>query len=222
MVAAKETAEEQLLRMIEGPGKSPASPRGPWHHAMLQQLAGRFSIGVEALRRLAFPLSTHQDGGDMLLSRLRFAERIVWVLLGGLGVYLIVDLFLVQLKPPTLTLHASLPEATLPGPSMVTDEQLKPLADYKQAVVSRNPFALAAKSLGEAVASSKSKLQELTATLSVVGINRGRVPEALIEDAAAKRTYVVKVGDELNGLTVKTIDQRGVTVSYENEETLIP
>ena len=190
---------------------------------MLEQVAGRLRDGIEALRRWAFPPSTHQDGDDVLLSRLRFAERIVWVVLAGLGVYLVVDLFILQIKPPTLASRPAIPEAaTLPGSSAATDDQLKPLADYKQAVVSRNPFALAAKTLGEVVESSKTKLQELTATLSVVGINRGRVPEALIEDTVAKRTYVVKVGDALNGLTVKAIDQRGVTVSYENEETLIP
>ena len=44
------------------------------------------------------------------------------------------------------------------------------------------------------------------------------MPEALIEKSDEKRTYFVKVGDQINGVTVKTIDQRGVTVAYEGEE----
>ena len=68
---------------------------------------------------------------------------------------------------------------------------------------------------------AKSKLEELVGGLTVVGINRGRVPEALIEDAKATRTYFVKIGDDLNGLKVKAIDQNGVTVTYEGEETTL-
>ena len=79
--------------------------------------------------------------------------------------------------------------------------------------------ARAAAKAAEPVA--KSALETITATLKVVGINRGRVPEALIEDTAAKRTYFVKVGDQVNSLTVKGIDKRGVTVMYQDEETLL-
>ena len=55
----------------------------------------------------------------------------------------------------------------------------------------------------------------------MVGINRGKVPEALVEDTEAKRTYFVKVGDEINGLKISAIDVNGVKVTYEGEEAVL-
>ena len=90
-------------------------------------------------------------------------------------------------------------------------------------MAARNPFRLSAGRLSEPATGQtvRSKLLELTSQLTVVGINRGRVPEALIEDKDAKRTHFVKVGDQINGVTIIRIDSQGVTVRYEGEETTL-
>jgi hypothetical protein len=153
-------------------------------------------------------------------------ERIFWLLLAALVLYLIVDLWVFQPKLPTAILPATPPTTAesegIPTPSPAEGD-LKPLAEYRETLVTRNPFGIAAQKIGSALGGEqvRSRLTELAGTLAVVGINRGRVQEALIEDTAAKRTFVVKVGDQINQLTVKAIDQNGVTVSYEGEETLL-
>ncbi len=208
--------------MIEGPGGA-ASSRGPLRNFspewLLEQLRGRLAL----LRRWMLPLQQTGVGSDGVLWRLHVAERVIWVLLAGLGLYLLVDLLLINRRPPTLVIRtgASSVAESRATTAALAEDRLKPLTAYRDAIVMRNPFGL---STPETVKSqgATSQLIELTKTLTVVGINRGRVPEALIEDTAAKRTSVVKVGDQVNGLTVKSIDQRGVVVRYENEETLLP
>ena len=223
MVPAKETAEEQLLRMIEGPGGPPSSsrPRNP----SVERVAAGLRGWAEGLWRRLLPFRPHRETSDVLLWRLRIAERLAWIVLAGLPVYLVVDLWVVQPRLPTLK-PLQAPAATGGADrtsAAMAEDHLKPLAEYREALVTRNPFGLAIQKISEAVggAQEKSRLAQLAGSLTVVGINRGRIPEALIEDTAAKRTVVVKVGDQVNKLTVKSISQDGVVVTYEGEETTI-
>ena len=223
MVRTKETAEEQLLRMIEGP-KGPVSSRGPLRHFAPERLLEQFRGRLELLRRWALPMEQSGAGSDGVLWRLHLAERVFWVVLASLGLYLVADLIFMNRRSPMIVLQTSPSAGTAPEGVVVgalAEDRLKPLAEYREALVTRNPFGLSTPAIVKSQG-AKSRLGELTATLTVVGINRGRVPEALIEDTVAKRTSVVKVGDQINGVTVKSIDQRGVVVLYQNEEALLP
>ncbi len=239
MVPAKETAEEQLLRMIEGPAGPPVSG-GPWRRLAPARLVELARSGVGTLWRWTQPAQQARAASDMLLWRLRLAERVFWVVLGGLAVYLVVDLVAVKARVASLAPPDSSPPASAaattggPGttpagsaalrvPALRAENHLRALAEYREALVARNPFGLVAPASSGSAASPvvKDHLQELTGALTVVGINRGKVPEALIEDGEAQRTYFVKVGDEVKGLRVQSIDERGVTVSYEGEQALL-
>lgn len=214
----KETAEEQLLRMIEGgrgqrpPGRGRAMMAG-WREAVHGL--------VEQVRRFMVPggQPVRASQGDVLLIRLHAAERIVWVLLIGLGVYLLADLMVLKRHLPALSLPSN--DAEPFRGAALAGGQLRPLNAYRETIVSRNPFN---QRTGRPTTADgdNSKLQALTSGLVVVGINRGRIPEALIEDSAAKRTYFVRVGDTLNGMTITSIDSQGVAVAYENEEAILP
>ena len=205
--------------MIEGPGGPPSS-RNPLRGFSMERVTDQLRAWAEAVRRWVLPPQEHLEASDPLLWRLRLAERIFWVVLGGLGVYLIVDLVFVHRRPPSL---ASRPSGAPQEPHEIpvdTGPEMKSPAAYQETLVLRNPFGLTGVVAGQSEQeAAKSKLKELTSKLTVVGINRGRVPEALIEDTEAQRTYFVKVGDEINGLTVKAIDQQGVLLGYDHEET---
>ena len=220
MVPAKETAEEQLLRMIEGPSGPPPT-RGPVSGSPLARIVEQLRQRLDTLWRWGRPLK-QWDGSDPLLRKLRLAQRVFWAVLAGLGLYLVVDLVFVQRRPPTLAFPpgSGNTDQSSGAPGTATEDRLKPLEAYRNAILSRNPFGLKSKNgEGPEVRGAEAKLLEMIKTLVVVGINRGRVPEALIEDTAAQRTYFVKVGDQLNGVTVKAINQQGVILSYEDAET---
>ena len=225
MVSAKETAEEQLLRMIEG-AATPTPPKRP---------APRFSIGPwlpqaqrfldQVRQRLSGPMN-RKAPSDVFLWQLQFAGRIFWIVLAGLGIYLIVDAWVLQPAMPTLGIPPS-PSTAPSGTPETSASPMDPLEErakeYRDTLASRNPFRLATthvinRATGETV---KTKLFDLTSSWIIVGINRGKVPEALVEDGEEKRTYFVKVGDQIKGVTVKAIDQAGVTVMYEGEETTL-
>lgn len=221
MGPTKETAEEQLLRMIEGPA-GPRPPRGSGPKVRAAAVAAQLKSRISGLWRWAIPGEASRARSDGFLWRLQIGERIIWVLLGGLALYLVVDLVMLKRRLPVLS-GSSTPSAVQPvdAAGIPAEDQLKPLAQYREALSTRNPFGLSPVGGGSGSGKVKSRLTELTGALSVVGINRGRVPEALIEDSQDQRTHFVKVGDDINGLKVVTIDDRGVTVSYEGEETTL-
>ena len=220
MGPAKETAEEQLLKMIEGPRgaggavKRPAVPAPRRWLVVLQELSGRWWRGLLPGRREA----------DVFLWNLRLAQRVLWVGLAGLGAYVILDLLLWPSTPSRdhRAVAAKVGQTSSAPATPPSARPLKPLAEYVSAVTQRNPFTGAAALSRMAVRTAKSHLEELAQNLVVVGIDRGANPVALIEQKNPQRTYMVKVGEALNGLTIKQISSEGVVVGYEGEELVLP
>jgi hypothetical protein len=204
--------------MIEGP---PASPKGPMGSFSPERLLEPLRGSLDAVKRWVTGPPGRREGGDPFLAQLQLAGRIGWAILAGLGLYLLVDVVILQPAAPRLT---SAPPASSGGPRVVPVEDAGSRAQaYRQTLAARNPFRLEAGRVEEGPSNqtAKSKLADLTSSLAVVGINRGAVPEALIEDSQAKRTHFVKVGDQINGVTISAIDQEGVKVTYEGEETVL-
>ena len=223
MVPPKETAEEQLLKMIEGPrGSRDVAPRTAARPSQRPQLLVLFQSLGERVRRMLLP---PRREADMFLWILRVAKRALWVGLAGLGAYVVVDLLLFQ--PARRTLHAkpSQPnrQATALSAGKPEARPLKPLAEYVSTVAQHNPFTGVSALLSlPATQTAKRKLEEMAGNFTVVGVDRGAHPIALIEQKNPQRTYMVKVGDDLGGLTVKTISPEGVVVTYEGEELALP
>jgi len=222
MGAFKETAEEHLLRMIEGPqGTDP--PSKPIPASVVRQFKDRTQELVARLWGRVLPARRRRYGTDTFLWNLRLASRLLWVVLAGLGTYVVLDLMVIQPKPRPGRVLAigNATTASEVSPANPADS-LKPLADYLASVTQRNPFTGASKGHeAPVVKTTKRRLEELASGLVVVGIDRGPNPVALIEHSAQQRTYVVKVGDEINGLIVNAISSEGVVVSYEGEEILL-
>lgn len=226
MVATKETAEERLLRMIEGPeGRKTVQGSGPPRRRPLD-LWGRLR-GVWAWpRSVAASRGRPREKSDGFLWRLQLAGQVFWVLLTGLALYLVIDLWVLKMEPPSAHIQPLPVGPATGGPGTPGADPLQSLAAYQQAIVGRNPFQWAAgrpADDGQApvARTTEHRLNELAGSLVIVGVNRGANPEALIEDSKAGRTHFLKVGDQINGLTVKSIDDRGVTLTYEGEEILI-
>ncbi|MBI3321612.1 MAG: hypothetical protein HYZ91_05030 [Candidatus Omnitrophica bacterium] len=225
MVASKkgkETPAEQLLRMIEG-SRAP-EPSAPGRPAALPRLrVGQ--LWQEFTGRLLRGILPGDREADAFLWNLRLAYRIMWVALAGLGAYVVVDVLLIQPKPRfTHATVLSTKEAAIPAvPAMASGDALGSLADYLAAMKQRNPFT-GREGDTDAPAvkrTTKVALADLVANLVIVGIDRGASPMALIESSSEKRTYMVKVGDEINGMVVKKIGTEGVLLSYEGEELLL-
>ncbi|MBI3011177.1 MAG: hypothetical protein HYY58_01615, partial [Candidatus Omnitrophica bacterium] len=211
MVAFKETAEEHLLRMIEGPrGADP--PGKPTPASVLSQLKDRAQGLMARLWGLVVPARRGRYGTDTFLWNLRLASRLLWVVLAGLGTYVVLDLLVIQPKPRPGRILAigNATTASEVSPANPADS-LQPLADYLASVTQYNPFTGAAQGRQAApvIKTTKRRLEELASGLMVVGIDRGPNPVALIEHSAQQRTYTVKVGDEINGMIVKEISSEG-------------
>lgn len=223
----KETAEEQLLRLIEGAqGPKPpsvasaAAVRLSWRDRWLQAWGQVW--GAAVLRwHLVF---RSQSRGDAVLRQLQLANRLMWLVMAGVGIYCVAEVMLAQSRPlygPITSAAGAIPRGAVRAPPS-PDTLVRPLADYLSTILRRNPFTGTSGSTAAApVQRAREHLKELVGSLVVVGIDRGPTPEALIEDKTQQRTYFVKVGDEVNGAVVKEISSRGVVVGYEGEEELL-
>ncbi len=228
MVPRKETAEEQLLRMIEGgmgagdpspiPVPQPSDPPGPAVppsrslRDLWEQLWNRIALTV-------LPSKNRLESGDPLLMNLRIVRRVLWMLLAGLGVYMVVALARVS---PDYKLSGAVHSAGDPSSHLAVPENpLKPLAEYLGAIL-RDPFTGSMPGVStEGVKTTKRRLEDITAGLTLVGIDRGPNPAALVESGEQHKTTVVNVGDEINGMRVKKINQDGVVLEYEGEEYVL-
>ena len=164
-----------------------------------------------------------ESAGDPLLWNLQLAGRFLWLLLAVLGVYVVLDLVVMQPAgrvASTISSARSGPEGAAP-PVMVANP-LKPLADYIGAVIARDPFTGAVPGVSSSsVKTSGHQLEEMAKGLVLVGIDRGPRPAALVEDTGKQRTFVVNAGDQVNGMRVKEINSEGVVFSYEGEEYVL-
>ena len=220
MVASKkdkETPAEQLLRMIEGgsgPAVSPGTPSSPIGRAaaLVQSIRGRFWFRRRMVRR----------NTDAMLGNIRLGQRVLWIVLLGLTAYLAAEVLLVKPRIPVSRITASgETPTTVDSGTEGTANPLRPLSEYLAAVEVRNPFTGSGATSAPPVVSAKQRLEEMAQGLAVVGIDRGEHPEALIEDSKLQRTYFVKVGDTLNGMTISEINPQGVVLTYEGEEFLL-
>ena len=215
---AKDTPAEQLLRVIEGspmptaPGATTAKSASP-----LKWLVERLHALLAGLAQLVLPA---QREADSFLWNLRVAHRVLWVVLAGLGAYLALDVL--AIRPTSRLASHLLPPSkadAAPAPSVSAGPSLRALSEYLAAAQRRNPFtgtvATAAKAASK---TTKKRLADLAGDLVVVGIDRGANPIALVEQTSQQHTYMLKVGDTVNGMTVKSITPDGVVVTYEGEE----
>lgn len=205
----KETPAEQLLRMIEG-GSGAVSLSRP---SLRRLVAGWFGRAGSRARTW--------DQADPWLGNIRLAGRLMWLVLAVLGAYTA----LVLLRPAPVPSLGTTPGAGDGAPSAVAEERpLKPLSEYLSAITTLNPFTGGATQQSPTVPvteTARQRLEGLTNSLIVVGIDNSAVPEAIIEDTEQRRTYFVKVGDEIKGVVIREISPKGVSVSYEGEEILL-
>ena len=170
---------------------------------------------------LARWLLPSQREADIFLWNLRVAHRVLWLVLTALGVYVVADLMVVSRPVARSTVTAAAPDAQ--PASAEVGAPLRGLSQYLVAVKERNPFTGESGQQGPAHGkTTKRKLEELAEGLVVVGIDRGANPVALVEHPAQHRTFMVKVGDEINRMKVTKVGADGVTVSYEGETLTLP
>ncbi len=228
MVRGKETAEERLLRMIEGPQPA-GSPAGrgrfgvPW---LPGSRGGAGNFFFDLLARLRGAGRVRRD--DPVVRNLRLISRVIWVFLAALGTFVVVNLAAGYGDTKRMHSTQAMTDASpnvVAAPATALDQLSQPLSDYVSSVMQRNPFTgsseVIAQAPQQAVQSAKERLEALASKLVVVGIDRGPSPEALIEDSSQQRTYFVKVGDQIGGLQVDEIGAQGVVVSYEGEKLLL-
>lgn len=219
----KDIAEERLLRVIEkGQARTASavamgSPKGinlfKWIRSWLAQNYSR-PIGREV---------------DPTLKILQTVSALVWFALACFGVYFGLQ-YLAEQKQ---SFHGRAFKARQAASSSAQmdaarlEPQLKDENHYVEAVQNPNPFTGTSEEVvvqEEAPVRGPSpaeKLAQMAKGLVIVGINRGAVPDAIIENTEQKKTFFVKAGDMINDMQVKEVRRDTVVLTLEGEDVEI-
>jgi hypothetical protein len=188
---AKETAEQKLLKMMQK-GSSPVAAKSSLKNNF------KFSFSIQTLNQLLFL------GIVLCIVALVFEMRSGFSLLNQTPDF-----------SDDVKAAKSLGQAALPSS--------KSSNYYLDQVNDRNIF----KPFQAQVAKGQETPKGLAAQLGkykLVGVAWLDLPETasiMIEDTSSKTTYFLKQGEQLEGVTVKTIYTDRAVLSYENEETTI-
>lgn len=200
----KDIAEERLLRVIEkGQARSASMSLGA------NKGLGLFKILRTWLaQNYSRPVARESD---LTLRLMRIASAVLWFGLACFGIYFIFDLVHQQspFKHKLFEAKSRIVASAKDSVNAALEEKLQPENHYVDAMQNPNPFTGAAEEVKveEPVRgpSASQKLAEMAKGLAVVGINRGPVPDAIVENTEQKRTFFVKAGDMINDMKVKEI-----------------
>lgn len=190
---AKETAEEKLLKMLQKSGAPVAAA----------------AVKAPAKKKASFALSIQTVNQLLLVGIVVAVVALVLQMRNG------VALLNKDVDLTSDIQSSSIAEIALPSTNSVSF--------YLDKISARNifkPFDAQVTTASSAPVGIAAKV----AKYKLVGVAWLDLPEtasAMIEDTATKQTYFLKQGEQIEGVTVKTIYTDRVVLGDENEETTI-
>lgn len=188
---AKETAEQKLLKMMQQ-----------------KSAAGASAKPASAPKKEGFSFTMRNLNQILVLGIIVCAAGLVLEIRSGLSLLNQETNFVDDVKSPRTLAEIALPSA-------------KDAKYYLDKVNARNifkPYEVEAKTAGE------EGLAKRLSRYKLVGIAWLDLPETasiMIEDTKDKTTHFLKQGEQLEGVSVKTIYTDRAVFRYENEETTI-
>lgn len=220
MAKNKPTPEEQLLNLIEE-GDGPSSLRQKRKKATfissisLNGLSSFFPSLIRFLRN-----SFNQLKNGIKEPNLKVGNKVLAVIAVLVLIYLSVDFVFRRLEINQIIkkISAAKKWSFKEGPPA----EIRPFLYYLEMVQRRDIFTpVVLKGSGPTDSEVKKMLEALTADLKLVGIAWGEIPEAIIEDKKANKTYFLKTGDMLNSLKVDAISKDKVTFDANGEKVYL-
>lgn len=199
----KLSAEERLLQVIQNGGESPASGKRRLFGEFYQRI--RSALGPRGHR----PDREKAPGSNLV----RLNKTLEAVLVLGL-ILSVANLFL--FRPDIGRMHSRVASANTPQ----GHPAFKPISveELLGVIGSRNLFQPKIEEVLPVVPSGPAaELSGILENLQLVGIAWGAQPEAMIREKKEGRTFFLKTGDQLKGVTVKEILKDRVIVEYEGQ-----
>jgi hypothetical protein len=190
----KETAEQKLLKALQKKSGTPTSST---------------SKKSPSLKDFKLSLSIFQINKILLVAIILCAIFLVFQLRSGIA-----------LLHKELDLSEGLKASTPPVEGNVLP-QPKDVKYYTDSFGNRNIFRPYDISLGNISQPTLAKRLNKYKLVGVAWLDLPSSSTVMIEDTQTKMTYFLKNGEQLEGVTIKTIYTDRVVLSYENEETTI-
>jgi len=193
----KPTPEEKLFAVIQG--ASQASPRARVHAVPLAAMTAHLTT---ILRQMDLPR----------------INRALSVAIIGLAAWCVLSPLLLRPRMDRVLKQAT--KYLAPFVIAPPLEGLKASDTYIAAMRTTDPFRVgdAAVTPRPAVAPPTANATALLADFKLVGIARGTVPQAMVEQVSQQTTHVLKAGDPLGPFTVKEVLEDRVILQIGTEE----
>ena len=192
---AKETAEERLLKMMQksAPAVMAATVKAP------------------VAKKVTFAFSMRSLNQVLMIGIIICIAGLAYEMRSGIGLLKKEVDFSGDVKLPVAISEIALPSG-------------KDAKYYLEKVNARNIFRPYEAQVGGKSVAVAQNLAKRLSKYKLVGVAWLDLPETasiMIEDSGNKTTYFLKQGEQLEGVTIKTIYTDRAVFSYENEETTI-
>jgi hypothetical protein len=217
------TAERELLRLIEGKSDTPATAPSGMRPAAGKRPTAPADAGA-LLKNIVQSLLENLKQTDMKEFFTTFGPRQINAIL--LGIMIVLGIVYLAVFVKGFERMKELPRFTIPPVKSSARGITLPLKEYSyyyDRITGRNMFIPFAAKKG-AEMSVIPKISEATKDLKLVGISWSDVPAerfAIIEDVPSKVTYFLKEGETLSksDVMIKGIQKEKVVLDCEGEET---
>jgi type II secretory pathway component PulC len=200
--------EERLLKLI----KNKAKPNGP---AALQADIAKTSatIASKADERISGMLKSDIFKGKVFEPQtLKSLNKYLFIVLGVLALYLLIDLIFVRpYKNIQALISKPIPESTRKAPA----KKAVLVKDYSSYSTAGGGAVVFGQSPGEASTPEEVGSSDgISEKLGLVGIITGDNPQAIVEDKKAQKTYYLNKGQSFNGYVVEVISEGKIVLDY--------
>ncbi|MDD4939661.1 MAG: hypothetical protein PHE18_05205 [Candidatus Omnitrophica bacterium] len=209
------TPEKQLLKLIEG-----AEPQKSFQGAAVKHRSlSLISFGAWKGRFLFFKkrFKEHSRGRARQLD-VKLLNRVLALLVFILAAYFLISLPVSVMNLKNIENVRPVPEASRVQPEKEDTVLKRALTYYLEKARERDIFKMGKIAVPFSGTLPSARILEATKDLKLVGIAWSNNPDAMIEDAAAKKTFFIKRGEMIGGIKVQAIFKDKVVLSYEGEE----
>ena len=167
----------------------------------------RGEVGAKAARAVSLPFTLRDFN-------LRPMNVVLIIILAGLLVYFIYEVFYTSYHKKEADIFAESEKVT-----EIKEEdslEIKPYSFYSSAIEGRNIFMPQQLEIEEVITGPT--LEEITATLSLIGIIAGERPQAIIEEKKSGKSYFLYKGGSVGKAKIVEILEDSIVMEYQGEK----
>jgi len=211
--------EERLLRLIRLRTKKEdklSAEMGKKENASPGTPQAQVSSGSEKSGKSAEGILAQYSALLPQFKNIIIINKILFGIFVALMLYFLVDYFFL----PSVEVDGVATIEPVMEESIEGEPVRHPYSYYEKEIAGKDLFKALIKEEPEFTEAPEKEIEDITASLSLLGVVSGANPQAIIQDSAKKKTYFLNAGSKLGEVTLKEIleDEGRVIFIYKGRE----